>query len=246
MFAASCGGLSKERLWVKIFAIDLYCKNMHLVNTEETKMNNETISNNMLNFKALEERAKLIQAEKFELLRLEAEQQAKIHANEYMQRINTIIEAALIKLNAVGWTLPMVMSIKPIEYISKLDDSKIDDFFCEFFTYDNNFNFNDLVLDLKNSKIEERYKIAVEQCVHAYNLELYIVVANTLLAVIEGILSSFYPDRKNTHMKMICKKIINEMSDAEEDTIKKYSWESYQNFVDKLYAKSSFDENPMC
>lgn len=185
------------------------------------------------------EKFKLIQAEDYERIMFEAKERTK----EVIQTWNALIEAALIKMNTAGWTLPMVMSIRPIEYISRLEDSKVDDFFCEFFSYDKNRLFEEMIIDIQTSKIEEKYKNAVKQCVIAYNQELYIIVANTLLTIIEGILSSFYPNKKNIHMKKICEKMINEMVNTEVDIIKKYSWESYEKFIDNLYAKSSFDEN---
>lgn len=201
-------------------------------------MKNNMISDNMLYLKRMEERTRNSQFKEYELI---AQERDKIFKKEYMQKCDQIIKEALIKMNDAGWTLPMIVSIRQIKYISKLDDSKIDDFFCEFFGYEN--NFNNMILDIKNSKIEEKYKVVVEQCVNAYNLELYILVAITLLTVIEGVLSSFYYDKKNTCMKMICKKIISEIDDTEEDIIKKNSWKSYQNFINKLYESSDFDKN---
>jgi hypothetical protein len=175
------------------------------------------------------------------LLKKEFEERAKQEAEKMSLQLSKTLDNVISKIDETGWTLPTQMALYPINVLGRTDKIKdVNEFFYWYFTENENYNFKKLIEDILDTKIDEKYKRAVDECVYAYYNSKYIICSITLLTVIEGILSRFYPDKTNTKMMKVCQKQVDTI-DGNKDIIKKYVWISYNNFIRKLYKKSNFD-----
>lgn len=162
------------------------------------------------------------------------------NAKKMQDEFSLILENVINKLDVTGWTLPPEMAIYPIKILGSTNKIKdIDEFFCEYFTTNEEMHFKSLTTNILNSHIEEKYKIAIRECIFAYENGKFIIASITLLTVIEGILSNFDPDKTNIRMMKVCQQQVDNVT--EEDLIKRKMWVSYKNFITKLYAKSDFN-----
>lgn len=167
------------------------------------------------------------------------EEESKKRAEEFDKTLNNVVQ----KISDAGWTLPMEMGIYPINVLGQTNEiSDVSKFFVWYFTGDNHSSFEKLIHNIQTSNIDEKFKPAINQCVFAYENNQYIICVVTLLTVIEGILSSFYPDKTNTKMKAVCKRQVEKFSSSEH-IIEKHVWNSYKNFINKLYYSTEFSNN---
>lgn len=172
----------------------------------------------------------------FSILKSDIENNAKRMQSDF----SAVLDNVISKLDDTGWTLPPEMSIYPIKILGSTNKIKnIDKFFCEYFTINEEMNFKKLTTNILNSHIEEKYKIAIRECIFAYQKDNFIIASITLLTVIEGILSNFDSDKSNIRMMKVCQQQVDNVT--EEDLIKRKMWVSYRNFITKLYAKSDFN-----
>lgn len=65
------------------------------------------------------------------------------------------------------------------------------------------------------------------------------------MAVIEGILSTFWEDKKNIRMMQVCQAKVDKLANEAEHIIKKYIWISYNKFISKLYEKNDFSKDEL-
>lgn len=166
---------------------------------------------------------------------------AKKESEKMSLQMSKTLDNVVKKIDGIGWTLPPEMAIYPINVLGRTDKIKdVNEFFYWYFTANESYNFKGLIKNILNSKIDKKYKIAIEECFYAYENHKYIICSITLLTVIEGILSSFYPDKTNIKMMKVCQKQVDTI-DGNKDIIQKYIWISYNNFIRKLYERSSFD-----
>lgn len=80
------------------------------------------------------------------------------------------------------------------------------------------------------------------ECWIAFQNDLFAICATSLMSVIEGILSEFSDDKQDIRMMRICQKQVDS-SPANEETIAKHVWISYNKFIRSLYQKSDFTSN---
>lgn len=163
-----------------------------------------------------------------------------------MQEFDETLSKLTDKLAPLGWTLPTELGVYAINVLGNTNEIEdINKFFYDFYTYDDGINFKILLETIDKSMIEDQFKKAVKECVFSFKNCKYIITVNTLLAVIEGMLSRFYENKDNIQMMRVCREIVekSEQSDSNNGSIEKYIWKSYLNFITSLYTKSSFSEN---
>ena len=166
---------------------------------------------------------------------------AKKKAEEMSTQFSKTLENVIRKIDETGWTLPTEMAIYPINVLGQTNEIKdVNKFFHWYFTENENYNFKGLINSILNSKIDEKYKITVKECLYAYENQKYIIASVTLITIIEGILSNFYPDKTNIKMMKVCQGQVD-LKQEDDDIIQKYIWISYNNFIKKLYQKSDFN-----
>ena len=88
--------------------------------------------------------------------------------------------------------------------------------------------------------IEDGLKKVVDECRFAFENKKFAICADSLVSVIEGILSTFWDDKTNIRMMKICQAKVDELADEKEHITKKYIWVSYNKFIRKLYEKNDF------
>lgn len=161
-------------------------------------------------------------------------------AREMTDEIVIISENVIKKINQTGWTLPIEMAIYPFKVLGATSEIRdIDKFFNEYFTHNENYHLKGLIRNILGSEIDEKFKRGIEECVYAYENEKYIIASITLLTIVEGVLSGFETNKKNTRMMKVCQMQADKTVESE-DIIEKYSWISYNNFIKKLYEPSDF------
>ena len=175
-------------------------------------------------------------------LQYEIQKQAEINALQSLSNLETALGVAVNKLVNEGWTLPAKLPISAINALGKtseLDD--VNSFMKVFYLEDDSKKLQSLIHSIQNSKIKSGLIGIVEECWIAYQHQLYAICAISLLAVIEGVLSEFSANKKNTNMKDVCSKYIASISESESIIIKNV-WHSYEQFVSKLYESSNFND----
>lgn len=93
----------------------------------------------------------------------------------------------------------MLMAIETME--SEVD---FDNWLLEYF---DGKKFNALLEDIQKG-IPEKYRIAFEQIVIGLQNNAYVLVNNTLLSIIDGILSKYVANKKNVHRRGLLEPII--------------------------------------
>ncbi len=126
------------------------------------------------------------------------------------------------------------MAIYPFKILGSTDEIQdIDKFFYEYFTRNENYHLKGLISGILDSKIDGKYKRGIEECTFAHENEKYIIASVTLLTIVEGILSSFEPDKTNIRMMKVCQTQVD-MTSTSTEILEKYIWISYSNFIRKL------------
>ncbi|MDM5332873.1 hypothetical protein QUF56_06490 [Ureibacillus composti] len=183
--------------------------------------------------------SKLTEEQRFKI-QADFKEKVKKDAEEMSEQFSKTLNNVITKIDETGWTLPTEMAIYPIKVLGQTNEIKdINQFFHFYFTVDESRNFKGLVEGILSSKIDEKFKTAIKECVFAYESKKYIITSITLITVIEGILSKFYPDKTNVRMMKVCQTQVDSIEEKN-SIIEKHIWHSYNNFVRKLYEKSDF------
>ena len=175
-------------------------------------------------------------------LQYEMQKQTEINVLQSLSDLDAALGVAVSKLVDEGWTLPAKLPISAINALGKT--SNIDDvnsFMKVFYLEDDSEKLQSLFHGIQNSKIKSGLIKIVEECWTAYQQQLYVICAISLLTVIEGVLSEFSTNKKKTNMKEVCSEYIASMSENESVIIKNV-WNSYEQFISKLYASSNFND----
>ena len=141
-----------------------------------------------------------------------------------------------------GWTLPPEMHISSVNDIDDYNDN-IDDLFLRFFEYDGGFYLHQMIERIKNSEIPKPLRKVFKEIYVAYEKELYIVCSISLMAIIEGVALAFYKQGESTQkVKDICNKMVDKYNQDPNNSIQKYAWISYKNFIDHAFKYADFNK----
>ena len=163
--------------------------------------------------------------------------QTKQSMIEYDKTLSTVVD----KLEACGWTLPTELGIYAVNVIGNTDGiTNIDKFLLWYFTENEYEHFNNMLNSILEAPIEDGLKKVVDECRFAFENKKFAICADSLVSVIEGILSTFWDDKTNIRMMKICQAKVDELADEKEHITKKYVWVSYNKFIRKLYEKNDF------
>ncbi|PGE40388.1 hypothetical protein COM60_07135 [Bacillus toyonensis] len=149
------------------------------------------------------------------------------------------LDRVALKMGENGWTIPFSFEVSNIEAIHEEED--FDKFFISFYSENENQRFNDLVSKLLLMDAVKPYTDAIEQCIKAHKDSNYIITINTLIPILEGLLSNFYDNKNNTKMIRVCKEMLEKYT-SESQWIEKLIWTSVWCFITNLYQKSDFSE----
>lgn len=142
-----------------------------------------------------------------------------------------------------GWTIPLSIDIKRFDELKSIanDKKKLDDFFIKYY---NGKEFK--LICRKISKAIESYncgrKNVFLECVDAYENHLYSACATTLVATLDGFISTFGDNPKNVKMMRICNFNAKKERDSKKD-IKSLCWLSMYEYVKMVFAPSDFDKD---
>jgi len=147
------------------------------------------------------------------------------------------------KLEILGWTLPTELNIYPINVIGKTDEiENIDKFLLRFFQSNEYEKAKQMVANIKKTPITMQYHGLIEECWLSFMDKRYIVTGNSLITIIEGLLSTFWENKNNTRMMQVCQAKVDELSLTKTELIEKHIWISYNKFIRKLFEPSDFTE----
>lgn len=164
----------------------------------------------------------------------------EIEAQKGVAELDKALDVAVQKLADEGWTLPAELPITAIYALgqtTKLDN--VNDFMKLFYSYDDYKNMKNMLDGIRTSKIKAGLIKLTNECWQAFQSKSYAMCATSLLSVIEGILSEFSDDKKDTRMMKVCQKHVDNFP-TDGSTILKHVWISYNQFVRDLYQKSDF------
>ena len=170
-------------------------------------------------------------------MEMNAEKQVEIFDKELDNVIN--------KLSPEGWTLPYelgIYAVKQIANTNKLDD--INTFLKWYFTDEDYLHTKKMVQHIENSSIKMGLKKLFGECWESFKDKRFAICANSLVSVIEGLLSEFNDNKNDIRMMKICQEKVDTFPE-DGSTIQKHAWISYNTFIRELYKKSDFtNEEP--
>lgn len=110
------------------------------------------------------------------------------------------------KLNDFHWTWPYGMnSDSMLSAIEKIESEiEFDNWLLECFDEE---KMKNLLEDIQNG-ISEKYRIAIEQIIIGLQDNSYVLINNTLLSIIDGVLSKYVANKKNVRRRGILEPII--------------------------------------
>lgn len=159
---------------------------------------------------------------------------------EALAEFDNDLKRVVDRITPEGWTLPSDAGIFMIKRLADEDEVKDINAFLEwYYTVEEYFHVKYMVNFINDSPIKEGVKKLFLECWDAFQNNLYALCSTGLVAVIEGILSEYSDDKKDTRMMKICQKMVDEFPD-DGSIILKYMWISYNIFIRNLYEKSDF------
>jgi len=153
---------------------------------------------------------------------------------------NAAMEKMCPKLGAIGWTIPPYFTAREIIQIvidTKLNPSKLDKFFVEYYSASNNAYFKQELSTLPTYILQPNL---FREYVQTYLAGYYLVTIPSLLLMIEGIFSGLVNSSKKLYIINFCEK---ETSIAESGSIKRIAWSSITEFIKCLFGSIPFDKN---
>lgn len=182
--------------------------------------------------------------EQIEKISVAMQEYIETETKKRMVEFDKTLASVVDKLSKNGWTLPTELGIYAINVIGQTDEiTDIDKFLLWYFSEDNYKHFNDMIKGILETPINEGLKKVLDECRFAFENKRYAICADSLISVIEGILSTFWEDKTNIRMMQICQKKEDELANEKNHLIKKYIWVSYNKFIRKLYEKNDFTAN---
>lgn len=146
------------------------------------------------------------------------------------------------KLKNSGWT--MGMNLAPyhvVEIGEKISAGQVDEYFYNLYMSYDCEEFNRMIEEIRRN-LESRLIKAFDECVYAFEHQKYVICINTLIPILEGIISEFFYDKNNIMMKKVCR-VQLERSNNNEFNLDRIAWSINLNFIERLYLKSEFDKD---
>lgn len=159
---------------------------------------------------------------------------------ESLKLLDDTLNRVVNKLAEEGWALPCEFGIYLIYRMADSDEIKdVNAFMKWYYSEHEYFHTKNMVYYIKNASIREGLKVLFDECWKAFQSGLYAVCANSLISIIEGILSEYSDDKNDIRMMKVCQKKVDTFS-TDGSIIEKHVWISYNMFIRKLYVKSDF------
>ncbi len=143
-----------------------------------------------------------------------------------------------------GWTIPMTMGLNKFKKLVDIftDEGEVSVYNNFFSSFYNGKNFKSLIKHVNNSSIMSSRNELFNDCVEAYQYGKYMLCINSLVPMLEGILSKLDEDKTNIWMMKICKENV-EKTEHENKLILNLVWVSFHSFISTIYKKSNFNED---
>ena len=179
--------------------------------------------------------------EQIEKVTVAMQEHIKVQTEQSMIEYDKTLAIVVDKLETCGWTLPTELGIYAINVIGKTNEIyDIEKFLLWYFTENEYEHFQNMIRGILVAPIGDGLKKLTKECYFAFENKKYAICADSLVAIIEGILSTFCDDKTNIRMMKICQSKVDELANEKEHITKKYIWVSYNKFIRKLYEKNDF------
>lgn len=107
----------------------------------------------------------------------------------------------------------------------------MDSFFIEFYSGNQDIEFEKLAADLLNNSHLEKWKPLVSECLDAYKNKNYLVTIPSLLSILEGSITLAIGS-SGTHLIKLCNcKYLR----CDEGSVKRVVWKSIHRFVSNIF-----------
>ncbi|SJZ99948.1 hypothetical protein [Selenihalanaerobacter shriftii] len=161
----------------------------------------------------------------------------RIKLNNEVNEALECIEKSYEEFAKKGWTLPTFLTPQEVcmfaNNISNLN--QIDDAFINYYTKNDNENFNILANSICSSPHLSPWYNLLKECIIAYKKELYLVTIPSLIPILEGLITSFSFEKGN-----IKDKIHHEVNQVPEGSIQEIILNSITLFIDQLFKSWNF------
>jgi hypothetical protein len=153
-------------------------------------------------------------------------------SEEYRTMIEAVAQA--------GWTIPLSIDIRRFETLKRVfrDRSAIDIFFEDFYV---GRELKQICRNISNILGGSAQQTIFDECVKAYENNLYSACLTTLITVLEGFISTFGDDPQDVRVMRVCKFYADEEL-KKKNNIKSLCWLSIYEFTKSLYEKSDFTQ----
>lgn len=182
--------------------------------------------------------------EQIDLLNKMVQQHVKEQTDKGMLQFDKTLSSIVDKLADEGWTLPVELNIYAVNTIGSTNEiADVNRFLLRYYTKENYLQAKKMLEDILSAPIDESIKNLIKECWFAFENKKYFICANSLVAAVEGILSTFWEDKKNIWMMQVCQAKVDALANETDHLIEKYIWISYSKFIRKLYEKSDFNND---
>lgn len=167
------------------------------------------------------------------------EEESKKSVSKFDETLDTVVK----KLIDEGWTLPAelpIMAVNALGNTNELNDVNL--FMEQFYSHDDYRNMENMIGEIQESKIKDGLIKLINECWWAFKAQKYAICSTALVSAIEGILSEFSDDKRDTRMMKVCQKQVDTLP-ADTGTIIKHVWSSYNQFIRKLFHPSDFTKD---
>lgn len=140
-----------------------------------------------------------------------------------------------------GWTIPMSIDVRHFVELMKItgDDCSLDRYFGEYYA---GRELRYICRKIMNAIDNVGQKAMFSDCVKSYEAGLYSVCITTLIAILEGFISTFGDNPQDVRIMRICNFHANEEM-TKKNNIKSLCWLSIYEFSKILFEKSDFSQS---
>ncbi|MCQ4022849.1 hypothetical protein [Ruminococcus sp. zg-924] len=160
------------------------------------------------------------------------ESQITMLSDEYEPVVRKVAEAE--------WTIPLSIDVKHFQELKQIseDISKLDNFFEKYYSKG---KFNTLCRKIKNAFDNLANRNLFDECIASYKAGHYSICVNSLISLLEGLISTFGDNINDVRVMRVCKYHSDEEK-KNNNLIKSLCWESIYEFCKVLFKKSNFSD----
>ena len=137
-----------------------------------------------------------------------------------------------------GWTIPLDIDIHRFEELktASCDETTIDSFMSEYYT---DAKMRLLSRRIQRSITNDAQRKTFEESIFSFNNDQFQICRIGLVAVLEGLISSYNPEPKDVRLMHVCKHQ-SQTAQKKKQNIKALCWLSMYTFISNCYKQSDF------